>query len=93
VSAVTTPVVARWREQLPAELFEQRVFLLWIRRPKPGKPGRFDKIPRYASGEQRHASLAAALTEAQRLRVAVPGAPFHVFEANLVASESEGTST
>lgn len=49
----TGGVIARWREVLPEELFELPVFLLWRLRPKPGKPGKFDKIPHYASGVQR----------------------------------------
>lgn len=46
--------IARWREALPEELLEQRIFLLWVRKPKPEKRGKFDKIPRYANGVQRH---------------------------------------
>jgi hypothetical protein len=64
VSAVDA-AITRWRDALPEELFEQRVFLLWIRRPKPGKPGKFDKIPRYASGRQRHGANGSAEDRAQ----------------------------
>lgn len=46
--------IARWRERLPEELFDLPVFLLWVRKAKPGKQGKFDKIPLYANGVQRH---------------------------------------
>jgi hypothetical protein len=45
--------VARWRNTLPKDLWELRAFLLWRRVAKPGKPGKFDKIPVYANGAQR----------------------------------------
>jgi hypothetical protein len=46
--------IARWRRELPEALFDLRIFLLWTRRHKSAKPGRFDKVPYYASGRLRH---------------------------------------
>lgn len=56
-AAITSPVdaaIERWRESIPEALWEQQIFLLWQKRPKPGRPGKFDKIPIYANGRQRH---------------------------------------
>jgi hypothetical protein len=46
--------IAQWRDALPNDLWAIRAFLLWQRRAKPGKPGKFDKVPVYANGAQRH---------------------------------------
>ena len=50
----TNAAIAQWRKALPEALWHLPVFLLWKRRAKPGKPGKFDKIPFYASGVRRH---------------------------------------
>src|SRR6185312_4565461 len=57
--------INRWRASTPEELYDLHVWLLWQRRPKPGKPGKFDKIPRYASGYQRHGVNGGADDRAQ----------------------------
>jgi hypothetical protein len=46
--------ISRWRNVLPKDLWDLRAFLLWKRTAKPGKPGKFDKIPFYANGVQRN---------------------------------------
>lgn len=80
MSVILSPVnaaIARWRTSLPEALFEQRVFLLWIRRAKPNKPGRYDKIPRYASGEQRRGANGSAEDRAQLVDLGDALAAFH----------------
>jgi len=52
--------ITRWRDALPEELLEQRIFLLWVKKPKPGKPGKYDKIPYYANGGKRHGTQGSA---------------------------------
>ena len=61
--------IARWREALPEDLFDLPVFLLWLRRPKPGKPGKFDKLPHYANGRQRHGVNGSAEDRAQLVEI------------------------
>jgi hypothetical protein len=61
--------IARWREALPEDLFDMTVFLLWLRRPKPGKPGKFDKLPHYANGRQRHGVNGSAEDRAQLVEI------------------------
>jgi hypothetical protein len=46
--------IAQWRNALPRDLWDLPAFLLWKRTPKPGKPGKFDKLPFYANGVQRN---------------------------------------
>lgn len=46
--------IAQWRNALPEDLWDLSAFLLWKRIPKPGKPGKFDKIPFYSNGVQRY---------------------------------------
>jgi hypothetical protein len=46
--------IAQWRNALPKDLWDLPAFLLWKRTAKPGKPGKFDKIPFYANGSQRN---------------------------------------
>jgi len=57
--------IARWRQALPEALFDLPVFLLWKRRAKPGKPGKFDKVPHYANGGQRHGANGSPEDRAQ----------------------------
>jgi GNAT superfamily N-acetyltransferase len=57
--------IARWRDAIPEELWPLPVWLLWVRKPKPGKLGKFDKIPFYASGHQRHGTNGSAEDRAQ----------------------------
>lgn len=45
--------IAGWRASIPEELWSVPAWLMWVRRPKPGKPGKFDKIPHYVDGRQR----------------------------------------
>ncbi|MDA8350998.1 MAG: hypothetical protein M0038_19775 [Pseudomonadota bacterium] len=57
--------IARWRENIPEELWTLPVWLAWIKRPKPNKPGKFDKIPFYTSGRQRHGANGSSADRAQ----------------------------
>jgi hypothetical protein len=53
-SSLIDAAIARWRRELPESLFDLPIFLMWQRRPKPVKPGKFDKIPFWACGRQRY---------------------------------------
>ena len=46
--------IARWRENLPEALWMLPIWVLWQRRPRPGKPGEWDKLPYYTNGTARH---------------------------------------
>jgi hypothetical protein len=46
----TQEQVARWRSSVPPELHALPLWLVWVKRPRHGKPGKFDKIPHYADG-------------------------------------------
>jgi hypothetical protein len=46
--------IAQWRVNIPQTLRPQRRWLTWQRRPKPNKPGKFDKVPFYPDGRQRY---------------------------------------
>jgi hypothetical protein len=58
--------IAQWRNVLPKDLWDLPAFLLWRRTAKPGKPGKFDKIPFYANGVQRNGANGS---EADRARL------------------------
>src|SRR6266540_3037106 len=38
---------------IPTNLQERQGWLLWIAKPRPGKPGKFDKVPHYVDGSLR----------------------------------------
>jgi hypothetical protein len=61
----TAEQITRWRANIPEELWDLPVWLLWRRVPKPNKPGRYDKIPQYANGRQPHGANGSADDRAQ----------------------------
>lgn len=52
--SATNEAIARWRSNIPEELWSLPAWLLWKKVPKPNKPGKFDKVPFYADGCQRY---------------------------------------
>lgn len=48
--------IRRWRKSLPETVGDLQFWVVWKRIPKPGKPGKFDKVPYYITGRQRHGS-------------------------------------
>jgi hypothetical protein len=51
--SATDEAIARWHN-IPQPLRPRRRWLTWQRRPKPNKPGKFDKVPFYPDGRQRY---------------------------------------